>query len=291
MRKAMPQRNRSVKGSAARSSNGRLALAVLRLCGSSPILLVCADARQAAAVAAIARAFAPESRAAHLPPLDSPPYDALPPSRACVGGRMAVLGALACDEAAPSLVTACPAALLRRVPPRAIWPAARLALSTGERPDGDALADALARIGYRSAARVEEPGDFALRPQAIEIFPAAADIPARLALEDGRIAEIRGFDPDSQRDRDETSERLVVDPASEIVRPAGEAPVEHREEHRLAAHYEALETLLDYLPDARILLGDNAEEAVEDALGAIGVRRHVIGAVRRHPGLRGVALA
>lgn len=264
----MPQRNRSVKGFAAPAPNGRLALDVLRLRGAS-ILLVCADARQAAAVAAIARALAPESRAAHFPPLDSPPYDPLPASRACVGGRMAVLGALACEEAPPRLVTACPAALLRRVPPRAIWPAARLALATGETPDADALADALARIGYRSAARVEEPGDFALRPHTIEIFPAAAAIPARLALEEGRIVEIRGFDPDSQRDRDETRERLVVDPACEIVRPAGEVPAAHREEHRLAAHYEALETLLDYLPDARILVRDGTEEAVEDALGTI----------------------
>lgn len=268
MRKAMPQRNRSVKGSAARASNGRLALDILRL-SAAPILLVCADARQAGAVAAIARAFAPESRAAHLPPLDSPPYDPLPPSRACVGARMAVLGALACDEEAPRLVTACPAALLRRVPPRAIWPAARLGLAVGEAPDVDALADGLARIGYRPAARVEEPGDFALRPQAIELFPAAVEIPARLALDEGRITEIRGFDPDSQRDRDETWERLVVDPASEIVRAADEAPVAQGEEHRLAAHYEALETLLDYLPDARLLLGDGAGEVVEDALGAI----------------------
>ncbi len=96
------------------------------------------------------------------------------------------------------------------------------------------------------------------------MFPAAAPLPCRIEHAQGRVTAIRAYDPVSQRSRVET-ERLVIDPATEIV-PDAESGVAvtpfSGEEHRLARHYRELATVLDYVPEARLVVEAGVDERV-----------------------------
>ncbi|GGK52033.1 DEAD/DEAH box helicase [Salinarimonas ramus] len=261
---------------------GRLALALARMARENmareggtdgPLVHVAESGRRADALAACVAALAPDLPMARLPAWDCFPYDRMPPSQACMGARMSVLrrlaeGGLAEGGAdAPALVLTTPAALLRRVPPRTVWAQGRLAFRVGEAFDPPAVEAALVRLGYRHDERADEPGEAAMRPHVLDVFPASADRPVRIEHTDGRVAAIHDVDPATSAttaDRD----ALDLDPASEIVRmPDAEAtPLPQGAEHRLAERYEGLETLFDYAPRARLVLDPDAAEIANDVL-------------------------
>jgi transcription-repair coupling factor (superfamily II helicase) len=242
---------------------------------------VAASARRAQALADAARALCPEAAVAHLPGWDCFPYDRMPPSKACMGARMGVLRWLTDAAHPPGLVLTTPAALVRRVPPRTVWAYAHHDIRVGDAFDAAALEGALGRAGYRFDDRVDEPGEAAFRPHVLDLFPAAAPLPCRVEHEDGRVVAIRSYDPATQTGEAETR-HLVVDPASEIVRPpdAAPAPLPYGAEHRLAERYDALETVFDYCPDARLTLEEEADGLVRDALAEVRDAYEIARAVR-----------
>ena len=85
-----------------------------------------------------------------------------------------------------------------------------------------------------------KPGEIAVRGQVIDIFPADAEMPVRLEISDGRIADIRAFDPASQRGL-EALETVEVGRASEPNEPPEV-------------------TLFEHLPGAAVLLEPGALE-------------------------------
>ncbi|WP_052340792.1 DEAD/DEAH box helicase [Salinarimonas rosea] len=274
----MPKPSHAVPPLPASDPIGRLALALARLASergaTEPIVHVADGGRRARALVAAARGLAPEVETVHLPAWDCFPYDRMPPSRACMGARMSILRRLSGGAqepggagGAPVLVVATPAALLRRVPPRAIWTHAPLSIAAGDRLDPDAFEAAIARLGYRAGERVEEPGEAAVRPHVVDLHPAAAALPVRIEHADGRVGAIHTYDPDTQA-RLADLDRLVIDPASEIVRApdAAPEPLATGAEHRLAERYEALETLFDYAPRAALVLDPLARDVAQDVL-------------------------
>ncbi len=71
------------------------------------------------------------------------------------------------------------------------------------------------------------PGEFAIRGQVIDLFPAAAPRPCRVEYDDGVVTAIRSFDAGTQRSLAET-DLLIVDAASEIIPcPSGRREVRH----------------------------------------------------------------
>jgi transcription-repair coupling factor (superfamily II helicase) len=161
------------------------------------------------------------------------------------------------------IVVTSPEALVQKLPPREVLVDAFVVLERGHRLDRDALARFAARAGYVADDRIDEPGEIAFQGEVIDIFPADASRPARIALShDDLIAEIRIYDPLSQRSEGEI-ERLSIGPASELILPplsAGDdlaqiqTPRPPGLEHGLAEHYGALETLFDILPRASLSL-------------------------------------
>src|SRR6185312_8541378 len=160
-------------------------------------------------------AFAEGVEVLVLPPWDVLPYDRAAPSAASVGRRVLTLTALARPAAAPRLLLTSADAALQRVRPAASWRNADLVLRPGEALDLDALRTALAERGYRWDERVDEPGEVALRGQVIDIFPAGAAEPARLELEEDRIAGIASYDPVTLR-TDDGLDELILHPAIEF---------------------------------------------------------------------------
>jgi transcription-repair coupling factor (superfamily II helicase) len=98
-----------------------------------------------------------------------------------MGRRMHALLCLACERPAPCLVITTVDATLQRVPPPSALVGVRYRLVPGAALDLDDLRVQLQRAGYVLEERVDEPGELAIRGEVIDIFPAGADYPVRIA--------------------------------------------------------------------------------------------------------------
>ncbi|GGE22437.1 transcription-repair-coupling factor [Aureimonas endophytica] len=245
-----------------------------------PVLVyVAKTSRRRRDLADLLRLMAGPERVAEFAPLDGLPGDGIPPSAEAMGGRMSVLRWLRDADKRPAAVVTSAAALIRRVPPRGIFKDMHLEFRPGETIDPAAVEERLARIGYRQDERVEEPGEWTARGKVLEIFPAAAPRPCRIEHEGGRIAAIRSYDPLSQRSVAETA-HLIVDPATEFL-PVAAGSGDAGLGRSLAAHYGRLDTFLDYVPEAEILLEEEAEAATAELFRAIAEAREGGGAEAR----------
>lgn len=229
--------------------------------------------RWAEQVARAMKDLAPELHVLILPPWDCLPYDSASPSRDVMGQRMSVLRQMALPAKAPRILITSPAAMLQRVPPRAIWEGAILSLKTGGVFSQASLEQFLHRAGYILDDRVDEPGEAAIRGQVIDVFPANSPMPYRAEYEEETIVSIRRYDPVSQR-TEEDVDSITLEPASEVVlrEPKTDGPERERYagmEHRLPEYYSGLETIFDYWPDASLVVGEGAEERRQDVIEQI----------------------
>jgi transcription-repair coupling factor (superfamily II helicase) len=223
--------------------------------------------RRLRALAEAIRGLAPEVEVLLFPPWDCLPYDRAPPSRAAMGERMATLRRLAREPGAKGrVVLATAEALVQRVPPREAVADAGFRVAAGEELDLEALRGLLCRLGYAVDERVGEPGEAALRGGVVDLFPADAADPCRLELGDaGRVTAVRRYDALSQRSLEELPE-FWVGAASEVVLPSGDSGGEAAppDAHALPSCYATLATLLDHVPEARLVLDPEALECAAD---------------------------
>ena len=235
----------------------------LREEGAERAVHLAATERRAEDLARFLRAAAPDLGVVLLPPWDCLPYDWAAPSAAAMGRRMAALHALAGDG--PRLVITSPAAAIQRLPAA---PPAPLVLRAGEEVDADALPERLAALAYDDDGRVDEPGEATLRGAVLDVFPAAADGPVRVEIENGRVLSVRTFDAATQRTTGE-GEAVTVGAASELPGAVAAAHA-HGEEHWLPNHVDGLATLLDHLPGALVVATGAALDAGAAAIDALG---------------------
>ncbi|GGH07356.1 transcription-repair-coupling factor [Alsobacter metallidurans] len=253
-----------------------LALALLDAAGDHPggVLFVAGSERQAEEVGRLAEALAVDQPVLRWPAWDSLPFDLAPPSAAVMGRRAAVLGRLA-QGVERALVVTTAEAMLQRVPPLAAWRDEELTLRAGDAVDPEALRLELERRGYWSDERVDEPGEFGIRGGVVDIFPADADRPVRLDHEDGRITEIRRFDPVSQRTLEKLAAVTLVAASEDFTfaaapanagqegdTDAGASARDSFAQRVLAAHPE-LAAPLALLDGARVLLSPEAPGRAE----------------------------
>jgi len=274
-------------------------LVVARLAAASPlpILFVARDdVRLAATVDALAF-FAPAIDTGLFPAWDCLPYDRVSPNPEIVSRRISTLARLAerPDGDRPLVVLTTVSALLQRVVPAAALAGASRTLKIGDRVDHDDFIAFLGRGGYGRVETVTEPGDFAVRGGIIDIFPSGGASPVRLDLFGDELDTIRIFESGSQRTIGKVS-RLHLQPISEVVLDAASiarfrsgyrqafgasgiddplyesisAGRRHPGcEHWLPLFHPALATLLDYLPDARVVLDHGAEAVRNERLEMI----------------------
>ncbi|WP_293853420.1 DEAD/DEAH box helicase [uncultured Alsobacter sp.] len=239
---------------------GEAALALLRRSATAPLsLCLTAEEDEAVAIAGVLAGLAPELDVVHLPGWDVSPTGAVPPSAAAMGRRIAALRRLQRPPLGPRVVLAsAESALLRSADPAHLL-LDDLVLTVGDPLQDEDFARLLLRLGYGADARVDEPGEYAIRGEVVEVFPADAERPVRLDREGGRIAAIRPFDPVSQRGIGEIAE-VRVGPASERAGEADGAPRDPAEpcDRRL--------DLTTVLAGAAILLAPGAIERARIAL-------------------------
>ncbi|MDB5511475.1 MAG: box helicase domain protein [Enterovirga sp.] len=227
--------------------------------GASGLVHVAGSEGRLERLARLLWGLAPQIDTYLFPPWDCLPYDRISPSFRTMGLRIATLAALAGGRTRPFIVLTTPEGLLQKVPPRPLWQEATLGLKVGDALDVATLGPALSRLGYVEDERVDEAGEFAIRGQVVDVFPAGYYLPVRLDLENGRISAIASFDAASQR-RTDPFEVLELRPASEAVPPEGQESARHPGlEHRLPELYPELDALLDHAPDAMLVFEPKAE--------------------------------
>jgi transcription-repair coupling factor (superfamily II helicase) len=262
---------------------------------AGPVLHATRDDARMARLAEALAFFAPEAEILRFPAWDCLPYDRVSPNPALVSERIATLARLLEKPDRPRIVLTTVNALVQRIPPRATFEGASMALKVNGTVRPEALAEFLEANGYVRAGTVMEPGEYATRGGIVDIFPAGEPDPVRLDLFGDTIESIRAFDPSTQRSAERLT-RLTLRPVSEVPLDkdsigrfrtewrelfgpkAAEDPIylsisEGRRhpgmEHWVPLFHEGMETLLDYLPGASVSLDHQGEEVLTARLEMI----------------------
>jgi transcription-repair coupling factor (superfamily II helicase) len=234
-----------------------------------PALVVAGDDRAARDLAADLKAFlAP--RAVRFYPARGMRYEShLAPPPHLVGLRIAALDALLQGQAAVLVTSA--VALAEKVPDPDLRPRG-FQIEKGELLDLDEVADRLVACGYEHVDQVEERGQFAIRGDILDVYPATEERAVRCELFDIEIERLTWFSTFTQRSLEE-AERVEIAPAAEL------AP-EHRELAEIAASSDESDRpdVADVLPVGRFR--ELLELVPPDALVAVAAEEELAPALR-----------
>jgi transcription-repair coupling factor (superfamily II helicase) len=238
-----------------------------------PALVVAGDDRAARDLAADLRQFlAP--RAVRFYPARGVRYEShLAPPPHLVGLRIAALDALLGEEAAVLVASA--VALAEKVPDPALRPHG-FEIEKGGLLDLEETAERLVACGYERADQVEERGQFAVRGDILDVYPATEERAVRCELFDVEVERLAFFSTFTQRSLEEV-ERVEIAPAAEL------AP-EQRELAELAAATEESERpdVAEVLPVDRF--GELLDLMPDDALVAVAAEEELAPALRDYWG-------
>lgn len=222
----------------------RVAVTLARRLEHQDLLYLCDDDRQAEDLAAALSAMAPDHAVVFMPSSDALPGDGASASPGNIGQRMAALRRLRALQSAPSrarLACILSGEAAAQYHPAPDWPETNaLCFNLGDTIDVAGLDEGLTGIGYLSDERVDEPGEFALRGEVADIFPADAPLPVRIEIDDGRITALRSYDPATQR----TCDTLDTVEIASALEPVGGEGV----------------TILDHMPSACVGLAPLADQ-------------------------------
>src|SRR5262245_52200680 len=233
-----------------------------------PALVVAGDDRAARDLAADLKAFlAP--RPVRFYPARGMRYEShVAPAPHLVGLRIAALDELLAGQ--PAVVVAAAAALAEKVPDPELRPHG-FEIEKGGLLDLDETADQLVACGYERVDQVEDRGQFAIRGDILDVYPATEERAVRCELFDIEVERLTWFSTFTQRSLEE-AEQVEIAPAAEL------GP-EHRELAEIAASTEEGERpdvadvlpldrfreLLELVPD-QALVTVAAEEELAPAL-------------------------
>ncbi len=181
---------------------------------AAPLIVLCPTAKEAAAFARDLELFLGEGAALHYPPLDFLSVDMFALQREEEMARLNVLAQLQVDSR--RVVVTSPSACLQKVMPYAEFQQYLRILSVGDVLLMEEFPEKLAAGGYRRMSLVENPGEFSLRGNILDVFPPGAAEPLRLEMAGDEIESIRRFDASSQRSG-ASVDAFVLGPAGEIL--------------------------------------------------------------------------
>ncbi len=249
-----------------------------RLLGG-PVLVLARDPRHADQLETEIRFFAAgDLPIVHFVEWETLAYDSFSPHQDIVSQRLSVLAALPDQDR--GIVIASAPCLLQRLPPKQYVSARSLRLERGQKVDRQAFVDSLVAAGYLRVPQVEEHGELAIRGSLLDLFPMGANDPLRIDFFDDEIESLRRFDVDTQLSGTEVSEIRIL-PAREV--PLDESDIRefrrryretfegqpsrsrvYREvsegiahggiEYYLPLFFDETAMLLDYLPEATVVL-------------------------------------
>ncbi len=234
-----------------------------------PALVAAGDDRAARDLAADLRAFlAP--RPVRFYPARGMRYEShLAPPPHLVGLRIAALDALLGEQ--PAVLVTSAVALAEKVPDPDLRPRG-FEIEKGGLLDLDEVASQLVACGYERVSQVEERGQFALRGDILDVYPATEERAVRCELFDIEVERLTWFSTFTQRSLEE-AERVEIAPAAEL------GP-EHRELAEIAAASEESDRpdVADVLPVDRFC--ELLELVPDDALVAVAAEEELAPALR-----------
>ena len=246
-----------------------LLASLIDLDAERPALVVAGDDRAARDLAADLSTFlAP--RPVRFYPARGVRYEShLAPPPHLVGLRIAALDALLGEE--PAVLVTSAVALAEKVPDPELRPHG-FEIEKGGLLDLDETAGQLVACGYERVDQVEDRGQFALRGDILDVYPATEERAVRCELFDVEVERLTWFSTFTQRSLEE-AERVEIAPAAEL------AP-EHRELAEIAAASEEAER-----PDvAEVLPVDRFRELLDlvpdDALIAVAAEEELAPSLR-----------
>ena len=235
-----------------------------------PALIVAGDDRAARDLAADLKAYL-SPRPVRFYPARGMRYEShLAPPPHLVGLRIAALDALLGQQAAVLVTSA--VALAEKVPDPDLRPHG-FDIEKGGLLDLDETADQLVACGYERTDQVEDRGQFAIRGDILDVYPATEERAVRCELFDVEVERLTWFSTFTQRSLEE-ADRVEIAPAAEL------AP-----EHRELAEIAAASAGDDDRPDvADVLPVDRFCELLDlvpdDALVAIAAEEELAPALR-----------
>ncbi len=129
-----------------------------------------------------------------LPAWETLPFEMVSPATATMGRRAEVRHALGGEGS--RIVVASVRALTQQPSPSPVTP---VEIRVGDEVNLDQLVDTLVDGGYERTHQVEVRGEFAVRGGVIDVFPAQADMPARVELWGDEVDSVRELSVASQR--------------------------------------------------------------------------------------------
>ncbi|WP_236554736.1 helicase-related protein [Novosphingobium sp. 9U] len=214
------------------------------------------DEPRAREVAQALQAAAGEHRIVFCPGSDALPGDQSPPTPANAGQRTSALRALRLAqegaEAGHTALVTTGESCARLYARPATYDTAPPILACGDKLDAAELTGMLEEIGYFADERVDEPGEFAMRGNVIDIYPADAGGPRRIEVAEGAIVSIRPYDAITQLTLG-SCDSLEIGRAREPDDEQGVALLDHLPGARLLAERGADKrrlTFLDLAADA-----------------------------------------
>ncbi len=270
-----------------------------------PVLVITARADRASNLAEQIVAWSASLRVLTFPEPNALFYERAPWGPRTTRSRLQVLADLYSKPLPGTVIVTSARGLMQRTLPPAILQSHILRIERGARIAGgqpDALLRQWLHMGYEPVTIVTEPGTFLRRGGILDIFPIAAEQPARIELWGDEIESLRLFDPATQRSH-EMCEAVIVTPAREALPVYGPtaaarlkawlatlptAPNDTESDTGLCSDYEALlqqrafdtlefylpwmfdETvsLLDYLPEHTLVLVDDWAD-LADTIGEL----------------------
>ena len=253
------------------------------------ILFVARDDRRAAAVETALKFFGTDLELIHLPAWDCLPYDRVSPRPDIVAARIHALTTLATrsPDARPAIIFTTVSAVTQRVTnPDGFRDAVRDVMPGPKGITRDALIAYFERYGYGRAETVMEAGEYAVRGGIVDVFVPGYETPLRLDFFGETLDSIRTFDALSQRTVG-TLEQFQLKPIGEITLDEDSvsrfrvgyralfgstdddalyASISERRrfagmEHWLPLFHGSLSSILDFVPDALVVLDHQSDEA------------------------------
>lgn len=165
-----------------------------------PLVLITPDIQNALRLYDEVRQFT-DTPVINLADWETLPYDSFSPHQEIISRRLSTLYQLPAMQRGVLIVSV--NTLMQRVCPHSYLHGHALVMKKGQRLSRDALHQQLDSAGYRRVDQVMEHGEYAIRGALLDLFPMGSEHPWRLDFFDDEIDNMRSFDVDSQRTREE----------------------------------------------------------------------------------------
>lgn len=262
------------------------------------LLCVLSDGVSLRQAAETLNVIAPEIEICTFPAWDTVPYDRVSPNANILAERLDTLSKLLFSDKQKKhrIILTSIGAAIQKLPPQKIFYNTRKLLKVGDKLSFDSFLHYVTINGYTRVEQVMEAGEYAVRGDIIDIFPSGTTQPLRIDLFDDEIERLRLFEVETQRSSAElqfynfgSANEIILDQNTiktfrskyreafgaegikdELYESISNAKKYLGMENWLPFFYEDdLPTLLDYIPQADIVLGIDVDNALKAKIDTI----------------------